>query len=54
VRWHGIVFLLSGYQTKSEEMTMTPNKSPVPTPVGAGSSASRFTVFDPAWFSFFR
>ena len=31
-----------------------PNKSPEPTPVGAGSSASRSTVFGPAWLSFFR
>ena len=31
-----------------------PNKSPEPTPVGAVSSASRFTVFSPAWLSFFR
>jgi hypothetical protein len=35
-------------------MTMLPNKSPEPTPVGAGSSASRFTVAGPAWLSFFR
>jgi hypothetical protein len=28
--------------------------SPEPTPVGAGSSAARFTVFVPAWLSFFR
>jgi hypothetical protein len=33
---------------------MRPNKSPEPTPVGAGSSASRFAVFGPAWLSFFR
>ena len=31
-----------------------PNKSPEPTPVGAGRSASRLTVFGPAWLSFFR
>ena len=31
-----------------------PNKSPEPTPVGAGRSASRFTVFGPAWLSFFH
>ena len=31
-----------------------PNQSPEPTPVGAGSSASRFTVIGPAWLSFFR
>jgi len=35
-------------------MSQWPNKSPEPTPVGAGSSASRFTVFGPAWLSFFR
>ena len=29
-----------------------PNKSPEPTPVGAGSSASRSTVFGPAWLLF--
>jgi hypothetical protein len=34
--------------------TMPPNKSPEPTPVGAGSSASRSTVSGPAWLSFFR
>jgi hypothetical protein len=28
--------------------------SPEPTPVGAGSSAARFTVSGPAWLSFFR
>ncbi|MGB7769823.1 MAG: hypothetical protein WBN22_13345 [Verrucomicrobiia bacterium] len=33
---------------------MTPNKSPEPTPVGAGSSASRSTVSGPAWLSFLR
>jgi hypothetical protein len=33
---------------------MPPNKSPEPTPVGAGLSASRVTVFGPAWLSFFR
>jgi hypothetical protein len=32
----------------------SPNKSPEPTPVGAVSSAARFTVFGPAWLSFFR
>ncbi len=31
-------------------MTTMPNKSP--TPVGAGSSASRFTVLGPAWLNF--
>jgi hypothetical protein len=31
-----------------------PNKTPEPTPGGAGSSASRSTVFGPAWLSFFR
>jgi len=31
-----------------------PNKSPEPTPVGAGSSAARFTVSGPAWLSFLR
>ena len=35
-------------------MTTQPNKSPEPTPVGACRSASRFTVFGPAWLSFFR
>jgi len=35
-------------------MTTMPNKSPEPTPVGAGSSAARSTVFGPAWLSFFR
>jgi hypothetical protein len=30
------------------------NNSPEPAPVGAGRSASRFTVFGPAWLSFFR
>ena len=34
--------------------SLMPNKSPEPTPVGAVSSASRFTVFGPAWLSFFR
>jgi len=28
-----------------------PDKSPEPTPVSAGSSASRSTVFGPAWLS---
>jgi hypothetical protein len=31
-----------------------PNKSPEPTAVGAGSSASRFTVLCRRWLSFFR
>jgi hypothetical protein len=31
-----------------------PNKSPEPTPVGAGRSASRSTVSGAAWLSFFR
>ena len=35
-------------------MNQPPNKSPEPTPVGAVSSAARFTVFRPAWLSFFR
>ena len=34
--------------------SLMPNKSPEPTPVGAGSSASRSTVSGPAWLSFFR
>jgi hypothetical protein len=33
---------------------LMPNKSLETTPVGAGRSASRFTVFDPACLSFFR
>jgi hypothetical protein len=37
-----------------EIKTMTPNKSPEPTAVGACSSASRFTVFRRRWLSFFR
>ena len=36
----------------TERNTKSPNKSPEPTPVGAGSSAARSTVFDPAWLSF--
>ena len=35
-------------------MTVMPNKSPEPTPVGVVSSAARFTVFGPAWLSFGR
>jgi hypothetical protein len=38
----------------SMKIDQWPNKSPEPTPVGAVSSASRFTVFGPAWLSFFR
>jgi hypothetical protein len=35
-------------------LTMTPNKSPEPTPIIAVSSASRLMVFHTAWLSFFR
>jgi hypothetical protein len=38
----------------SPVVAMWSNKSPEPTPVGAGSSAARSAVFGPAWLSFFR
>ena len=33
---------------------LTPNKTPEPTPIGAGSPLSRATVTGAAWLSFFR
>src|ERR1039457_6815127 len=49
-----VVILTCGLKSIMQVIDWQPNKSPEPAPVGAFSSAARFTVFGPAWLSFFR